>query len=47
MPLTTTVEGLERYAVNLRYSRDFRENLVPFAKSSSLPQLVRKVPWAN
>src|ERR1041385_7248468 len=26
-PLTTTVEGLERYAVNLRYSRDFRENL--------------------
>ena len=27
MPLTTTVEGLERYAVNLRYGRDFRENL--------------------
>jgi len=27
MPLTTTVEGLERYGVNLRYSRDFRENL--------------------
>ena len=27
MPLTTTVEGLERYAVNLRYDRDFRENL--------------------
>ena len=27
MPLTTTVEGLERYAVTLRYSRDFRENL--------------------
>jgi Cu(I)/Ag(I) efflux system membrane protein CusA/SilA len=27
MPLTTTVEGLERYAVSLRYSRDFRENL--------------------
>src|SRR5262245_42153918 len=26
-PLTTTVEGLERYSVNLRYSRDFRENL--------------------
>ena len=25
--MTTTVEGLERYAVNLRYSRDFRENL--------------------
>src|SRR2546428_11591435 len=27
MPLTTTVEGLERDGVNLRYSRDFRENL--------------------
>ena len=27
MPLTTTVQGLERYTVNLRYSRDFRENL--------------------
>jgi Cu(I)/Ag(I) efflux system membrane protein CusA/SilA len=27
MPLTTTVEGLERYSINLRYERDFRENL--------------------
>jgi Cu(I)/Ag(I) efflux system membrane protein CusA/SilA len=27
MPLTTTVEGLERYGINLRYNRDFRENL--------------------
>jgi len=27
LPLTTTIEGLERYTVNLRYSRDFRENL--------------------
>jgi Cu(I)/Ag(I) efflux system membrane protein CusA/SilA len=27
MPLTTTVEGLERYSVNLRYERDFRENI--------------------
>ncbi|MEO5718128.1 MAG: efflux RND transporter permease subunit, partial [Chthoniobacterales bacterium] len=26
-PLTTTVEGLERYTVNLRYERDFRENI--------------------
>jgi len=25
--LTTTVEGLERYPVNLRYSREFRDNL--------------------
>jgi Cu(I)/Ag(I) efflux system membrane protein CusA/SilA len=27
MPLSTTVEGLERYTINLRYNRDFRENL--------------------
>jgi Cu(I)/Ag(I) efflux system membrane protein CusA/SilA len=27
MPLTATVQGLERYTINLRYSRDFRENL--------------------
>jgi len=27
MPLTTTVEGLERYAINLRYNRDFRDSL--------------------
>lgn len=27
MNITTTVEGLERYPVNLRYSRDFRDNL--------------------
>jgi Cu(I)/Ag(I) efflux system membrane protein CusA/SilA len=27
MPLTTTVEGLERYTINLRYDRDFRSDL--------------------
>lgn len=27
MPLTTTVEGLERYGVTLRYERDYRDNL--------------------
>jgi Cu(I)/Ag(I) efflux system membrane protein CusA/SilA len=27
MPITTTVEGLERYTINLRYDRDFRESL--------------------
>jgi len=27
MPVTTTVEGLERYPVNLRYSRELRDNL--------------------
>jgi Cu(I)/Ag(I) efflux system membrane protein CusA/SilA len=44
MPLTTTVEGLERYSVNLRYDRDFRENLealreiiVPTASGAQIP----------
>ncbi len=50
MPLTTTVEGLERYGVNLRYSRDFRENLgalreivVPTPSGAQIPlgQLAR------
>ena len=27
LPLTTTVQGLQRYAITLRYARDFRENL--------------------
>jgi Cu(I)/Ag(I) efflux system membrane protein CusA/SilA len=27
MPITTTVEGLERYTINLRYNRDFRTDL--------------------
>jgi copper/silver efflux system protein len=27
MPITTTVEGLERYTINLRYARDYREDL--------------------
>jgi Cu(I)/Ag(I) efflux system membrane protein CusA/SilA len=27
MPLTTTVEGLERYGVILRYDRDYRDNI--------------------
>ncbi len=26
MPLSTTVEGLERYTINLRYERDYRQN---------------------
>jgi Cu(I)/Ag(I) efflux system membrane protein CusA/SilA len=44
MPLTTTVEGLERYSVNLRYDRDFRENLealkqiiVPTPRGAQIP----------
>jgi Cu(I)/Ag(I) efflux system membrane protein CusA/SilA len=27
MPITTTVEGLERYSINLRYERDYRQDL--------------------
>ncbi|HUC86620.1 MAG TPA: CusA/CzcA family heavy metal efflux RND transporter [Candidatus Acidoferrales bacterium] len=27
LPLTTTVEGLQRYSINLRYDRDFRSDL--------------------
>lgn len=27
MPLTTTVDGLQRYTINLRYDRDFRSDL--------------------
>lgn len=27
MPITNTVEGLERYSVNLRYSRELRDNI--------------------
>ena len=27
MTITTTVEGLERYSVNLRYSRELRDNM--------------------
>jgi Cu(I)/Ag(I) efflux system membrane protein CusA/SilA len=27
MPLSTTVEGLERYSINLRYDRDYRQDM--------------------
>ncbi len=27
MPLSTTVEGLERYSINLRYERDYRQDM--------------------
>lgn len=32
MNITTTVEGLERYPVNLRYQRDFREGIEPLKR---------------
>jgi Cu(I)/Ag(I) efflux system membrane protein CusA/SilA len=37
MPLTTTVEGLERYTINLRYSRDFRSNLKSLREDVVIP----------
>ena len=44
MSITTTVEGLERYTVNLRYSRELRDNiesirhvLVPSAMDGRFP----------
>ena len=44
MNITKTVEGLERYPVNLRYQRDYRENiealrrvLVPISGGSNVP----------
>jgi Cu(I)/Ag(I) efflux system membrane protein CusA/SilA len=36
MPVTTTVEGLERYVVTLRYSRELRDNL-PALKRLLIP----------
>jgi Cu(I)/Ag(I) efflux system membrane protein CusA/SilA len=38
MPLSTTVEGLERYAITLRYDRDFREN-VEALRNISVPTM--------
>lgn len=53
MSITTTVEGLERYPVNLRYSRELRDNmealktvLVPTPSGQQIPmgQLVKIIP---
>ncbi len=37
MPLTTTVEGLQRYTVNLRYDRDFRSDLDSLKRDIVIP----------
>ncbi len=44
MPITTTVEGRERYPVNVRYARDFRQDisglsrvLVPIGNGAQVP----------
>jgi Cu(I)/Ag(I) efflux system membrane protein CusA/SilA len=36
-PLTTTVEGLQRYTVNLRYDRDFRSDLDSLKRDLVIP----------
>jgi Cu(I)/Ag(I) efflux system membrane protein CusA/SilA len=36
-PLTTTVEGLQRYTVNLRYDRDFRSDLDSLKRDIVIP----------
>jgi len=37
MPLTTTVEGLQRYTINLRYDRDFRSDLDSLKRAIVVP----------
>ena len=37
MPLTTTVEGLQRYTINLRYDRDFRSDLDALKRDIVVP----------
>ncbi len=37
MPLTTTVEGLQRYTINLRYDRDFRSDLDSLKRDIVIP----------
>src|SRR5208283_1985368 len=39
MPLTTTVEGLQRYTINLRYDRDFRSDLDSLKRNIVVPTL--------
>jgi Cu(I)/Ag(I) efflux system membrane protein CusA/SilA len=40
MPLTTTIEGLERYTVNLRYDRDFRSDLRALREDIVIPTMM-------
>lgn len=47
MPLTTTVEGLERYTVSLRYDRDFRENIEALQNIMIPTQRGMQIPLAQ
>jgi Cu(I)/Ag(I) efflux system membrane protein CusA/SilA len=37
MPLTTTIEGLERYTINLRYNRDYRSDVESLRRDIVIP----------
>ncbi len=46
--MTTTVEGRERYPVNVRYMRDFRSDLGPWAESwYRHPEDRRQIPLSQ
>ncbi len=47
MNLTTTVEGLERYPVNLRYGREFRHNLEALRQILVPTPMGQQIPLGN
>ena len=46
MNITTTIEGLERYPVNLRYSRDFRDDINKLQRVLIPTPLGQQIPMA-
>ncbi len=47
MNITTTIEGLERYPVNLRYSRDFRDDINKLQRVLIPTPLGQHIPMAQ
>jgi Cu(I)/Ag(I) efflux system membrane protein CusA/SilA len=54
MPLTTTIEGLERYGIILRYDRDYRDHIealnnigIPVAIASGMGGLQAQIPLSQ
>jgi len=47
MNITTTIEGLERYPVNLRYSRDFRDDINKLQRVLIPTPLGQQIPMAQ
>jgi len=45
--VTTTVEGRERYPVNVRYMRDFRSDYGPWDGSWCLPRRQKQIPLSQ